>query len=242
MEYVAYGDLQQYITSVPSDARTNAKVIGRQILSGLVVLHERQICHRDLKPQVGTHLGGDAELTIIKNILVASLSPISVKITDFGISKHWGGTSLRTNCGTLNYQAPEQLGLLPRNPNTRRNAYSNAVDLWAAGAIIHLMLTSEIPFSDKNQGTEDSMSLLSGLDLGTGDIASSGTIDLGLLLDYCRNLKSFPSESLLNNVVSDGGITLVKSLMAAEPSNRSSAVDALNSVWLGGTLSVVSSQ
>lgn len=50
MEYIEYGDLAKYITQYKT--KVDAKVITLQILEGLVVLHERSICHRDLKPQV----------------------------------------------------------------------------------------------------------------------------------------------------------------------------------------------
>lgn len=56
MEYIPHGDLYQYITQYPGDAKTDVKVIARQILTGLVVLHGREICHRDLKPQVDSDL------------------------------------------------------------------------------------------------------------------------------------------------------------------------------------------
>lgn len=238
MECVPYGDLHQYITSDPGNARTNAKDITRQILAGLVVLHDRKICHRDLKPQVGTHPSWDAKLTVIENILVSSLSPILVKITDFGISKNWRGTSLRTSCGTFNYQAPEQIGLMPAPPNTKVNSYTSAVDLWAAGAIVHLMLTSQIPFCEMDPEVDDDpLTSLSGLDIVTGN-----SIDLPLLLEYCRDLKPFPAESMRDNAVSEEGISVVTSLMAAKPSNRISAANALEGVWFGGTLSMIARQ
>lgn len=52
MEYIPHGDLGQYIKAYGELAKTYSKVIASQILEGLVVLHERSICHRDLKPQV----------------------------------------------------------------------------------------------------------------------------------------------------------------------------------------------
>lgn len=50
MEYIQHGDLGQYIAMGQSKA--DPREITSQILEGLVVLHEREICHRDLKPQV----------------------------------------------------------------------------------------------------------------------------------------------------------------------------------------------
>lgn len=51
MECIAQGDLSQYLKDFGPKARLEAKEIIRQILEGLVVLHGRDICHRDLKPQ-----------------------------------------------------------------------------------------------------------------------------------------------------------------------------------------------
>lgn len=52
MEYIEHGDLGEYIRDHGATAEEEAKQIATQILKGLVVLHEREICHRDLKPQV----------------------------------------------------------------------------------------------------------------------------------------------------------------------------------------------
>lgn len=52
MEYIAHGDLSQYLINFGPKARLEAKEIIAQLLEGLAVLHERDICHRDLKPQV----------------------------------------------------------------------------------------------------------------------------------------------------------------------------------------------
>lgn len=54
MEYIEHGDLSQYLKS--PDSRPNAREITRQLLEGLTILHDKKICHRDLKPQVGPSL------------------------------------------------------------------------------------------------------------------------------------------------------------------------------------------
>lgn len=56
MEYIEHGDLCNYIKADKQKAMLEAADITSQILAGLVVLHERDICHRDLKPQVGQQL------------------------------------------------------------------------------------------------------------------------------------------------------------------------------------------
>lgn len=55
MENVELGDLGKYMKENKEQAKAGAKEITRQVLRGLVVLHERRICHRDLKPQVQFH-------------------------------------------------------------------------------------------------------------------------------------------------------------------------------------------
>lgn len=52
MEYIAHGDLGQYIKNNRGTAMSNVKEITTQILRGLVILHEKGIRHRDLKSQV----------------------------------------------------------------------------------------------------------------------------------------------------------------------------------------------
>ena len=50
MEYFEKGDLRQYLSesvSVPT-----AKLLARQLLEGLDVMHRNGIAHRDIKPEV----------------------------------------------------------------------------------------------------------------------------------------------------------------------------------------------
>lgn len=52
MEYIENGDLGQLIAPHGALAKLCARDIASQILEWLVILHDRGICHGDLKPQV----------------------------------------------------------------------------------------------------------------------------------------------------------------------------------------------
>lgn len=81
---------------------------------------------------------------IVQNILMVTLSPPVVKISDFGISKLVSdGTALRTAMmGTPGYTAPEVMDFLPGGTSM----YTTAVDIWSLRCIVYAMITKEIPF------------------------------------------------------------------------------------------------
>ena len=130
MEYFPLGDLERYMDRQLSEFQI--KVIIRQLLEGLCIMHKNEFTHRDLKP---------------KNIFVVSDSPhFLVKIGDFGITERvpHDGTSLKTETGTLGYVAPEVLGY----HDQESSKYTNAVDLWSLGCICHRLLTMQAPFEN----------------------------------------------------------------------------------------------
>lgn len=87
------------------------------------------------------------------------------------------------------------------------------------------MLTQEIPFLDTYTRQDPDFTL-------SIPVTSEPSVDIGLLFDYCRGLKPFPCGSLRRDGVRDDGIDFVKRLMAVNPSERSSAAEALTSPWL----------
>jgi serine/threonine protein kinase len=93
MEYLPGGDLSHLAREGPLEEE-RTKQIARQILTGLDYMHRSGVTHRDIKPE---------------NIMIQSIDPINVKLTDFGLSKVVSAeeTILKTFCGTLLYLAPE---------------------------------------------------------------------------------------------------------------------------------------
>ncbi|KAI9858585.1 MAG: hypothetical protein M1813_007390 [Trichoglossum hirsutum] len=132
MEYFELGDLEQH--SKESLTEDDVKDITTDVLNGLRIMHSENFAHRDLKPS---------------NIFVVQKPPASnwwVKIGDFGISKRVQGdlTALRTQVGTLNYEAPEIKGYIDTDEPT--SVYDNAVDMWSMGCVIYKIATQNVPF------------------------------------------------------------------------------------------------
>ncbi|KAM0835751.1 hypothetical protein ACQ4PT_062752 [Festuca glaucescens] len=94
----------------------------RQILNGLVYLHERNVVHRDIK---------------CANILVHANG--SVKLADFGLAKEMSKINMLRSCkGSVYWMAPEVV-----NP---RKTYGPAADMWSLGCTVLEMLTRQIPY------------------------------------------------------------------------------------------------
>ncbi|XP_021804582.1 serine/threonine-protein kinase/endoribonuclease IRE1a-like [Prunus avium] len=102
----------------------------RDVVSGLVHLHELGIIHRDLKPQ---------------NVLLIKERSLCAKLSDMGISKRLIGdmSSLghhATGSGSSGWQAPEQL---------LHGRQTRAVDLFSLGCVIFFCITGgRHPFGD----------------------------------------------------------------------------------------------
>jgi beta-lactam-binding protein with PASTA domain/predicted Ser/Thr protein kinase len=97
--------------------------VSRQIVEALRYVHRRDIIHRDIKPQ---------------NIIIDNEG--RVKVTDFGIARAGGGTSLTeagTSIGTAHYLSPEQAQGQP---------VEAASDLYSLGVVMYEMATGSLPF------------------------------------------------------------------------------------------------
>ena len=87
LEYCADGDLRKLIKEKRLSDEEYQNII-KQIVEGLMYLHDKKIVHRDIKPE---------------NILMTKGIP---KIADFGSSKIMMTTGAKTREGTQFYMAP----------------------------------------------------------------------------------------------------------------------------------------
>ncbi|KAJ1551337.1 hypothetical protein HK096_001004 [Nowakowskiella sp. JEL0078] len=101
----------------------------RQVVEGVMYLHDNGIIHRDLK---------------LSNLLLTE--DYKLKIADFGLAAKINSAhgEQKTMCGTPNYISPEIVSRLP---------YGLASDVWSLGCMFVTLLTGTPPFESKEVKT-----------------------------------------------------------------------------------------
>ena len=127
----------------------------KQIASALQYLRNRNLIHRDIKPQnlllnpapsfMAKQRPEDVPLAASEHSLVQAVGVETLpmlKIADFGFARHLPSTSLaETLCGSPLYMAPEIL---------RYEKYDARADLWSTGTVIHELVVGKPPFRAQN--------------------------------------------------------------------------------------------
>lgn len=111
-----------------------ARELFSQLVEALRMIHDNGFCHRDVKPE---------------NVIVCADG--NLKLIDFGLAK--GVESAKTRAiGTPDYMAPELLTKSDEDGNAIETRYdAKAVDVWASGVMLYIMLTGRYPFQDPNR-------------------------------------------------------------------------------------------
>lgn len=96
----------------------------QQILGAMRYLHSKKFVHRDIKPE---------------NFLLQNKSrEAEIKVIDFGLAKHYDGTTpMKTKAGTPYYVAPQVL---------IGGGYDEKCDIWSCGVICYILLCGYPPF------------------------------------------------------------------------------------------------
>jgi serine/threonine-protein kinase len=127
MELVEGKSLQDELSAGRRFTWREVARIGVAVAEALKHAHDRGIIHRDLKPA---------------NLLIDAQDHI--KLTDFGIAKLYGGTSVTAEggvLGTADYMAPEQAD---------GKQITSRCDLYALGSVLFALLTGKPPFGGRS--------------------------------------------------------------------------------------------
>eukprot|EP01129_Flabellula_baltica_P017016 TRINITY_DN929_c0_g1_i4.p1 TRINITY_DN929_c0_g1~~TRINITY_DN929_c0_g1_i4.p1 ORF type:complete len:602 (+),score=118.05 TRINITY_DN929_c0_g1_i4:28-1806(+) len=126
---LAKSELFDFVVERDHLSEDQTREIIKQLLKGVDHMHRRGVAHRDLK---------------LENILVTDLEKLTIKISDFGLSKEFSKSQLLTACGTPEYVAPEVLLSKP---------YDQSADIWSIGVITYMLLSGCPPFYGADQDT-----------------------------------------------------------------------------------------
>jgi hypothetical protein len=121
-EFVPAGTVQSLLDLCGALDVASVQAVLVAVVSALLALHQRGICHRNVKPSVML-VGGAGE----------------VKLSGFGLSVQLQKLQkMGTWCGTPRYLAPELIS---------GAQYDNAVDIWALGAAACAMATGHVLYA-----------------------------------------------------------------------------------------------
>ncbi|KAF9618318.1 hypothetical protein IFM89_000953 [Coptis chinensis] len=114
------GDLFDRFEEETKFSELRAAGILQELMLGIKYCHDMGVVHKDVKPE---------------NILLTSSGKI--KLADFGLAERISpGQSLSSMVGSPIYVAPEVFD----------EKYSEKVDIWSAGVILHTLLVGYLPF------------------------------------------------------------------------------------------------
>ena len=121
MEYVEGITLKTYIEKKGQLSFKEATSIAIQVARGIESAHNKNITHRDIKPQ---------------NIIISTEG--KVKVTDFGIAKAISSNTIGSDAmGSVHYASPEQ---------ARNGFIDGRSDIYSLGVVMYEMVTGRVPF------------------------------------------------------------------------------------------------
>jgi serine/threonine protein kinase len=130
---ILYIVLEKCKTDLNIELKSNYSVIDintklswiKQLIKGLLYIHENKIMHRDIKPH---------------NILINEQNEL--KIIDFGFAKHFEmGNLMDTICGSPLYMSPELF---------INKLYDYRTDYWSMGVIFYQIIVGTLPYNARN--------------------------------------------------------------------------------------------
>lgn len=195
LDLISGGEMFDHLSNDGAYSEADAARLVFEIASALAFLHGVGVIHADLKPE---------------NLLLCSKNRRggTIKIIDFGCSvlnpavRHTKQEEVEAETGTTGYWPPERF--------SSKSPLTPAVDMWALGVILYIMLTGIHPFDPNCDRTDKQVA---------------------------QAIQEHPYPPLDQDFVghlSESAIDLIKQLMEADSEKRISAYDLLHHPWVRG--------
>ncbi|XP_042438038.1 serine/threonine-protein kinase PEPKR2-like [Zingiber officinale] len=167
MELCYGGRLIDQINKEVRYSEQRAAILLKELVTIIKYCHEMGVVHRDIKPE---------------NILLTASGKI--KLADFGLAVRFTtGQKLSGRAGSPAYVAPEVL----------LGDYSEKVDIWAAGVLLHVLLVGALPFKGHSREAVFEEIKFTELDFVSGTWASVSDLAKDLV---CRMLTRDTSKRI----------------------------------------------
>mmetsp|Transcript_21242 Transcript_21242/g.38364 ORF Transcript_21242/g.38364 Transcript_21242/m.38364 type:complete len:865 (-) Transcript_21242:249-2843(-) len=196
LDLVSGGEMFDHLVERGAYSEADASRLISEVASALAFLHGIGIVHGDLKPE-------NLMLTSTKS------SDSVIQVVDFGCAEvHDEDAVFQQDKGPIGrtpaYSPPEAF-------ENKKSKADPALDIWALGVILYIMLTGMHPFD---------------LEGGAPDEEIERRV---------RNREAPPLDnSKVTAHLSDSSIDLIKKLVAWDPKNRLTAIEMLDHPWVKG--------
>ncbi|KAG2448572.1 hypothetical protein HYH02_006463 [Chlamydomonas schloesseri] len=135
LEYLTGGEVFEHIHKVKKYTEVEAAKLFAQVVSAISYLHNLNLMHRDIKPE-------NVMFTQPVETFQAEGKPLRVKVIDFGMCAQYNADKPIMGCvGTPGFVPPEVWNDKP---------HSFAMDIYALGIALFIMLTGRKPFSGQD--------------------------------------------------------------------------------------------
>ena len=178
MELLSGGNLRYHLTLRKRFNETQIKFLIGCIMIGLKYIHGQNILHRDIKPE---------------NLVFDSNGYL--RITDFGIAKHYVVNNKKDTSGTIGYLAPEVLC------NVNHNF---SIDYYAVGIITYELMYGHRPYIGKNKHEVKQLILTRQAKIEFSDLPEGFSHDIADFINKLiqRKPKNRLGKSNINEVLS----------------------------------------
>ena len=211
MDLVAGGEMFEHLINYGAYSEADAARLMHEVASALAFMHGVGVVHADLKPE---------------NLLLSTKNRLdgTIKVIDFGsavvqdeddvLGRNWlvgasdgimGKPSVKAaaETGTTAYWPPERFG-------QRRKPANAAMDMWAVGCVLYIMLTGVHPFDLDGTATDKELEMI---------------------------IKEDPRPPMDEEIVghlSESAKDLICKLMEKDPNKRLTAYQMLHHPWVRG--------